>query len=158
MTLSTPRQPIWLWLAGLGLWFGLLPLLSYNGQLYYAEGGQPIDGPDLPLVAAAVASLIFLPAFLAILACYLLRYRGAAPLSNFRTSSIFGNLLTVLAICGSLFWLWVIFWRVDFWKPTRFPYVAHFLAWSIYCQYLRAAAVNRSQFRASQTDAADVFE
>jgi hypothetical protein len=149
---------VWLWLAGLVLWFGLLPLLGYNGRLYYAEGGQSIDGPGMLLAAAGATSVMFLPVFLAILACYLLRYRGPGPLSSFRTRSYFGNLLTALAIFASLFCLWAIFWRVDFWKLSRFPFVAYFLAWSIYFQYLRAAAVNRAEFRAWQTDGADIFE
>ena len=158
MNLSTPREPFWLWLAGLALWFGILPLLIYDGRLYYAEGGQSVDGPGMLLVAAGVTSVMFLPLFLAILACYLLRYRGSAPLSRFRAGSLFGNLLTVLAILMSLFWLCVTFWRVDFWKPTRIPFAAYCLAWAAYFQYLRAAAVNRSQPRAEYEGTANVFD
>lgn len=143
MKLSTPRRPAFLWLAGLVLWFGILPLLVYDGRRYYAEGGQSPDGPGMLLVGAMTSSVMFLPILLAVLACYLLRYRGPAPVLRFRTRSLAAALLSAVALLASAFFLWCIFWRVRFWEVTRIPYVAYLLAWSVYFQYLRAAAVNR---------------
>ncbi len=154
MTLSTPRHPVWLWLAGVVLWFTIIPLIGYDGRLYYAEGGQSIDGPAMLLAAAVPTSVMLLPGLLLLQGCYLLGYCGAAPLWNFRAPSLAGTLLSIVAMLASLFFLWCLFWRVEFWKPTRAPFVVYLLAWAIYFQYLRAAAANRARPR---DDTADVF-
>ena len=138
------------------LWFGLIPLTGYDGRLYYDEGGQSLDGPGMLLIATIVNSIVLFPVLLLILASYLARYRGPGPLWRFRTTSILAILLTVLATLASLFFLWSIFWRVQFWKPTRLPFVAYLLAWAVYFQYLRAAAVNRAN-PAGVPRAADTF-
>jgi hypothetical protein len=143
VTLRTPRHPASLWVAGLCLWFGMLPLLIYDGRRYYAEGGQSLDGPAMLLMAISVTSVMLLPVLLAVQACYLLRYRGPAPVLRFRTRGLAAVLLSAVALLASLFFLWCIAWRVRFWEPTRIPYVAYLLAWSIYFQFLRAAAINR---------------
>jgi hypothetical protein len=156
MRLSTPRSSGLLWAAGVALWFGILPVLIYDGRRYYAEGGQSLDGPGMLFAGAAIASVMLLPVFLAVLACYLLRYRGPASVLRFRTRSLAAILLSAVALLASAFFLWCILWRVRFWEVTRIPYVAYLLAWSIYFQYLRAAAVNRHDAGPTATDFGDV--
>jgi amino acid transporter len=96
------------------------------------------------LIAATVTvGTMLFPLFLIVLACFLLRYRGGAPLLRLRTKSLPAVLLSVVASLISLFFLWCLVGRVQFWRVSRLPYTAYFLSWAIYFQYLRAAAVHR---------------
>jgi hypothetical protein len=145
MHLRTPRQAWVLWVIGIALAVAVLPLILYQGGLYYAEGGTSADGPGMLFLSAVMTSPGWGSAWLLIIAAYLVGYRGEAPLT-FGVGVTFPSiLLSTIAfiMTGSL--LWLVYARVDFWKPSRIPFIAHLVGCAVYCRYLRAAAVQRSR-------------
>jgi len=136
-----------MWITGLALPLAVLPLIHYHGNLYYAEGGTSPDGPGMLLMAVCMTMPMWGGAWLLFIGCYLIRYQPSAPLHTIRAGTMIGAALAIVAFAASTFFIWLAFARVNFWMPTRLPFVAHLVACAIYIQYLRAAAVARSWSR-----------
>ena len=139
-----PKSSLPLWLIGLGLGVAVLPLLSYSGHLYYAEGGESPDAPGMLLMSVVMTMPIWFSVWLALIAPFLWRYKAGGRLGDLRGESLVAYLLMALSVLISLLFLWMVFARVEFWRVSRLPFTAHLLGCAIYFQYLRAAAVRRS--------------
>jgi hypothetical protein len=145
MHLRTPRQVWVLWGTGIALAVAMLPLILYQGRLYYAEGGTSPDGPGMLFLSIVMTSPVWGTAWLLIIAAYLVGYQGEAPLT-FGVGATFASiLLSMIAFIMTGGFLWLAYARVDFWKPSRIPFIAHLIGCAVYCQYLRAAAMQRSK-------------
>ena len=143
--LRTPASAWPLWSVGLALAIAVVPLVMYSGHLYYAEGGTSPDAPGMLIASVIATAPIWIGAWMVAVALYLVRYPGAVRLTAWRTPSPLGALLAVLAVAGSLFFVWLAFARIEFWRMSRLPFTLHLLGCAAYLQYLRAAAVARSR-------------
>ena len=150
MKLRTPHRASVLWFVGTLIALAVFPLLMYGGNLYYAEGGKSPDAPGMLLISVMMTSPIWGSGWLVFIAMYLVRYTGGAPVLTGTGQTFPSILLSFVAIAVSVFFLWCLFARVDFWKPSRLPFIMFFSGCAVYVQYLRAAAVARSRGRAVQ--------
>jgi hypothetical protein len=150
--IGTARDGWVMWSIGLGLGIAVIPLISYSGDLYYAEGGTSPDAPAMLLMAVLAMSPVWLGIWMAFIGLFLFRYPGRASLRPVFARSILGNALAVAAFAGSAFFLWLALTGVDYWKVSRLPFTLHFVGCAVYLQFLRAAAVHRSMRGKSVSD------
>ncbi len=144
MKLRTPHRASVLWFVGTLIALAVFPLLMYGGNLYYAEGGKSPDAPGMLLVSVMMTVPMWFSAWLVVIALFLVRYRGGAPVLSGIGRTFPAITLSLAAFAMSAFFLWCIFARVDFWKVSRLPFTLFFAGCAVYVQYLRAAAVGRS--------------
>lgn len=145
MTLRTPRHASMLWLAGIALAIGVFPVLMYSGHLYYAEGGLSPDGPGMAFVGVLMTAPLWMTLWLLVIAAFLVRYAGAVPLAVGMGRTFPAMVLSLLAFVISAFFLWCALVRVDVRTPSRLPFALYFAGCAVYFQYLRGAAVGRSE-------------
>lgn len=145
MRLITPRRSWPLWLSGILLGVAVIPLLMYQGHLYYSEGGTSPDGPGMLFVSVVMLMPAWFGIWLALMAVYLWRYRGGEPVLAFGAPTWLGGALSIVAVMASCLFVLLALVRLPFWLPSRLPFTAHLLGCAIHWQYLRASAAARSR-------------
>ncbi len=135
-------RPIALWAMAVALAAGIFVLTAYSGYLA-ASRGQAEE--TLAVLQSMLRSLpIWGAAWAGFVALYLVGYRGGARLLPLFGKGWRGVLLSGVAFAGSIASLWMIT-QIPYRDPAHIPFIGYWLAFAIYFQALRAAAVARAQ-------------
>lgn len=144
-----PKSSRLLWLSAVLLALFVYPLILYSGHLYYAEGGRSPDAPGMLFASILFTTPIWLSAWMMFVAIFLVGYRGGGRLADLHAPSIASGLLSFVAFSVTIFVIWALFARTQWWLWTRLPFTAWHVAGAVFVQYLRAAAVQRSKMRSA---------
>lgn len=147
VTLRTPRSVSRLWLTGALLGLAVVPLVAWQGHVYYAEGGRSPDAPGMLFATVLMTFPLWFGGWMAFAAPFLWRAPGAVRVLVGWGRTPLSLVLSVIAWCVSLAALGTALVEIDLARVGHWPFAVHLVGCAVYVQYLRAAAVARSEGR-----------